>query len=284
MATTSARRIVRSRDIELLTALDRSPLTAVQLLKLSQIFVRPFQSERYLRERLQHLCESGFLRSAFYATSASGASPKYYRLARTGYAILYGENAAAPTKRYFAPLSIGRQHHTHCLAEFLVHTLVAAHRMSLTFTSFYRENTLRLQVGSECLYPDASFQLVASAERELNYFVELDNHTERIRSQQDADSWQRKLRLYDQLQSLSAARFRVLVVSTRSGERLKNILTLAEETASERDRSLCYGVHLPGYLSCGDALRMACFLDHCQRPVSLVPPQWQDQQNGFAAT
>jgi Replication-relaxation len=284
MPTTSSRRIVRSRDIELLTALDRSPLTAVQLLKLSQTFTQPFQSERTLRERLQHLCEGGFLRFAFYATSASGASPKYYRLGRTGYAVLYGENAAAPTKRYFAALSIGRQHHTHCLAEFLVHTLVAAHRTSLTFTSFYRENTLRLQVGSECLYPDASFQLVASGGQELNYFVELDNHTERIRSQQDADSWQRKLRLYNELQSLSAARFRVLIVSTRSGERLKNILTLAEETASEVNRSLCYGVHLPGYLSCSDALHSACFLDHRRRPTSLVPLRWQDQQSGSAAT
>ena len=51
----------------------------------------------------------------------------------------------------------------------------------------------------------------------FNNFVELDNGTERIQSDKDTDSWQRKVRLYEQFQDQTQPhRFRVLVLTTRS--------------------------------------------------------------------
>ncbi|MGC3971612.1 MAG: replication-relaxation family protein [Pirellulales bacterium] len=260
-----------TRDHEILTALDRTPLSAGQLLTLSCTFATPFGSLRMVRERLQSLCSAGWVRSARYATTSQGAGQNYYRLSRTGYGILYGERAAPPTKRYFSPLSLARQHHTRSLADFIVHTIVTAHRGDIAFTDFYRENTLRLTVGSECLYPDCSFQLVMRDGRTFNYFVEVDNFSERIRSMKDADSWQRKIRLYEDLQSGSPSRFRVLVVPTRSSVRLHGILALAATLASNPQRSLFLGVPLPDYLSESDALTAPIFLDHHRRAVSLLP-------------
>src|SRR5665213_1983286 len=147
--TTRQRRILTGRDSEMLQALDRTPLAAEQLLKLSQTFQHPFGSERMVRERLQALGAAGWVRSGRYATTSQGAGQNYYQLSRTGYHILYGETAQPPTKRYFSPISIARQHHTRCLADFVVHTILAAHASGVTFTDYYRENTLRLTVGEE---------------------------------------------------------------------------------------------------------------------------------------
>ena len=63
----------------------------------------------------------------------------------------------------------------------------------------------------------------------LSFFVELDNSTERIRSQKELESWERKIRFYDEYQYASGRRYRVLVVTTRSTERLSHILAAAAE-------------------------------------------------------
>jgi hypothetical protein len=286
--TTRPRRLLTGRDIELLTALDRTVLSAGQLLAISRTFTHPFGSERMARERLAALVQAGWLQAARYATVGAGAGQNYYQLSRTGYRILYGESAEPPTKRYFAPISLARQHHTRSLADFIVHTIVAAHAVGITFTDFYRENTLRLQVGNDCLYPDCAFQLVLPDGRTFNYLVEVDNHTEQIRSTKDADSWQKKVRLYDDLQSTSPNRFRVLVVTTRSGLRLKTILALAAATATNAHRSLLLGVPLAAYLAEPAALQASVFVDHHLRAVSLVtggtPAKIANRHNSVAAS
>jgi len=275
--TNRERRRLTGRDIEVLTALDRTVLSAGQLLKLSATFVRPFHSERMARERLAALVNAGWLQSGRYATIGAGAGQNYYQLSRVGYRILYGERAEAPTKRFFAPISLPRQHHTRCLADFIVHTIVAAHVAGAAFTDFYRENTLKLTVGEECLYPDCAFQLILPDGRAFNYLIEIDNHTEQIRSMKDADSWERKARLYDDLQSSAPNRFRVLVVTTRSGSRLKTILTLAAARSSNPQRSVLIGTPLAMYLTELTPLSAPIFLDHHLRSISLLagPESWK---------
>jgi hypothetical protein len=264
--------ILTARDQEILLALDRTPLTAGQLKALSHTFAHPFGSERMVRERLFALGSAGWVCSARYATTSHGAGQNYYRLTRTGYRILYGEGAAAPTKRYFAPISIARQHHSRCLADFVVHTIIGAQRANVQFTDYFRENTLRLSVGDQCLYPDCAFQLVHADGQTFNFLVEIDNHSEQIRSTKDADSWQKKITLCEQLQSEAPQRFRVLVVTTRGGRRLRTILTLAATRAHNPQRSLLVGIPLQAYLTEPDALRGHCFLDHRLKAVSLLPP------------
>src|SRR5258708_4065890 len=84
MPTTSRPSLLTPRDLEILTALDHCPLTALQLLRLSQTFVRPFTGERRVRERLHVLCAAGRTRRWQYATAGTGA-PGYYTLTPLGY-------------------------------------------------------------------------------------------------------------------------------------------------------------------------------------------------------
>ena len=256
--------------MQILVALDRCPLTVDQLLKLSQTFDLPFQHERRVRRRLQALAEAGWIQSWPYAIPTHGAAPCYYQLTLGGYRILHGEEAQPPTKRYLAEIGVARHHHTKCLGDFIVHSAVAARRSGCSMVNFCRENTLRLDVGQESLYPDCSFQLTHAAHWEFNFFVELDNGTERVRSQKEVDSWQRKIRLYDQYQSDSDQRFRVLIVNTRSSDRLEHILRTAAQLVSNPQRSLFYGVNLAEYLASTNPLTDRCFRDHRGRRVALL--------------
>lgn len=273
MPVTQDTRQITSRDVEILASLDRCPLTVEQIMKLSQTFdAGPFTSLRSVQDRLQKLCRAGWLRRWRYATATRGASPHYYKLTLLGYRILHGEDAAPVAKRQFSEVGLAHQHHTRSLADFIVHTAVAAHGRGCPLKSFYRENTLRLAVGEDTLYPDCAFELLTPRRRQYNFLVELDSGTERVRSDKDSESWERKIRLYDELQSrIHPRRFRVLVVTTRSRERLRHILDAAGSLVRNRQRSLFYGVYLDHFLSEPDAVREACFLDHRDRRVSLLP-------------
>ena len=273
MPTNLANRRLTARDTEILLALDRCPLTIAQVLKLSETFCQQrFTSPRSVQDRLKKLCDAGWVRRWPYATASRSGTPDYCKLTLLGYRLLYGASARPPTKRYFNEVALAHQRHTHGLSEFVVHTLVAAHRQGVEMKKFARENTLRLQVAQENLFPDCAFELHTRDGQQFNFLVELDNGTERVRSDKDADSWQRKIRLYEQLQDQTFPhRFRVLVVTTRSRERLDHILTVATEHARNPRRSLFYAVHLDDYLGQSDAIRHPCFHDHHGRPVALIP-------------
>lgn len=262
--------LLTPRDLEVLTALDHSPLTAQQLLTVSRTFARPFTDERRVRERLQTLAGCGRVRRWPYATAGRGA-PHYYTLSRLGFSLLHGDSALPPTRRAFSPVGLARQHHTFSLADFLVHTLVGAHQAGVAVTDVSRENTLRLEVGEESLFPDCAFRLLPPGGGVFSFYVELDNSSERVRSDKDEDSWERKIRLYNTLADQSPQRFRVLVVTTRSARRLNHILTASLALAPNKHRRLFYGVHLPDYLRCVDALTAECFLDPRGGRVALVP-------------
>ena len=268
-----ATRQITSRDIEILSSLDRCPLTVEQIMKLSRTFdAGPFTSPRSVQDRLQKLCTAGWLRRWPYATTARGASPHYHKLTLLGYRILHGEDALPIAKRQFCEVGLAHQHHTRSLADFLVHTAVAAHGRGCPLKGFYRENTLRLAVGQDTLYPDCAFELLTPRRRQYNFLVELDSGTERVRSDKDTESWQRKIRLYDELQSqIYPKRFRVLIVTTRSSDRLRHILDAAGALVRNRQRSLFYGVYLEDYLSETDGVCEACFLDHRGRRAALLP-------------
>ena len=133
MANSSFRCVITPRDLEVLAALDHCPLTAQQLLKLSHSFCLPFTTERRVRERLQQLEQQHWLTSWLYATASRGGSPSYWKLTRDGYRVLHGTDAVLPKRRYFEEIAIGHHHHTKCLADFLVQTFVAAHRLGTRY-------------------------------------------------------------------------------------------------------------------------------------------------------
>ncbi len=269
MATLSCNLLLTARDLEILTALDRCPLTAEQLLKLSQAFAAPFTSERRVRERLQQLVAAGRVRRWLYATAGRGALG-YYTLSRLGHQLVRADEEAPAAKRAFGPVGIARQFHTLRLADFIVHAAVSARQAGLKLAGFYRENAFRLTVGQESLYPDCAFQLVTPSGFPFSFFVELDNSTEAVRSDKDRESWQRKLRLYDAFQDVTPVRFRVLVLATRSTARAMHVLDAAKSILGNPQRGLVYGAFLDDFLARPDALTSPCFRDHLGRRRALV--------------
>jgi Replication-relaxation len=270
MASEAPFRLITERDLEILTALDHSPLTAIQILKLSKTFTLPFTHERRVRARLHLLCEAGRVRRWPYATAGRGV-PNYYTLTLIGYRILHGEDAQPPMKRMFGPVGLAKQRHTQSLAEFIIHTLVCAHQNGLTVSNVARENSLRLVIDDDTLFPDCSFQLNDASGQIYHFFVEIDGGSERIRSPKDIDSWERKIRLYDQLQDRMDHRFRVLIVSIESTIRVGHILSTAATLMRNPQRSLFYGTSLPEYLLHSNPLRQACFQTHRGDQVPLIP-------------
>src|SRR5689334_18304093 len=78
--------LVTPRDLDLFHALERTPLTVRQLLKLSATFAYPFTAERRVQERLQQLCAAGRVRRWIYSTAGQGAL-SYYTLSPLGYQL-----------------------------------------------------------------------------------------------------------------------------------------------------------------------------------------------------
>lgn len=275
MASSAVGRFTTSRDIELLTALVCSPLTVAQLHKWSTTFAAGgFASQRSVLDRLQKLRLAGWVRRWPLAGIAGrgGSAPDYYKLTSAGLQLLYGHAVTPPTKQFFAPIGVARHYHTHCLAEFLVHTAVAAHARGFGMLDVHPENTFAVEIDGEKLLPDHRFDLANAAGERYRFLIELDNSTETIYSQRDADSWQRKIRLHDRWQDLAGERHRVVVVTTRSRKRCRNILDAVGRGVRNPQRTLFYGVYLPDYLAAIDAVGQACFTDQRGRAVSLLPP------------
>ena len=275
MASRPKLTLVTTRDYHLFAALDRCPLTVGQILKLSRTFPYPFTTERRVQERLAKLCAAGRVRRWQYATAGQGAL-SYYTLSPEGYCILHGVDAPPPRSHAFSEVGVARQSHTRCLADFLVHTFLAAHAAGATITDFARENALRIQVESDFLYPDSSFIIRRPDGFPFRLFVELDNVSERVQSTGARDSWQRKIRFYDAYQDRTLPeRFHVLAVTTGTGQRVEHILEAARTTMRNPHRSLLYATTLPEYLAQSRPLTAPCFRDNCGRNVVLVLPQRQ---------
>ena len=265
---------ISDRDLELLTAIDRTPLTSAQLRRVSQTFEIAFRDEHNLRRRLRKLTDSGLLKSWPYAIVSGGRAPQYYKLTRDGYRLLYGTNASLPRRRYFEEISHGHHYHTYYLAEAIVHLIVTGHQRGIAVRHFARENTIQLKAGGFTVYPDCAFQLVAADGRAFNFVVELDNGTERMQSKQDVESIQRKLRGYDLHQAQFAAddpsRYLVLFITTRGRYRLPKIMSLADACMQNRQRTVFVGCDLTTLLA-SDPFCQPVLIDHRSLRRTIIP-------------
>ncbi len=256
----------------MLAALDYGPLTGRQLEKLSATWPESFPSARMVRQRLQRMADAKLVKSHYYAVVRSIKPENYYVLTRRGYKLVHGPDSEPPTKGYCSPIALVRQFHQQALSDFVVHTAVGAHRSEAKLTGYRRENTIRLDAGGRSVYPDSSF-LLSKASETFRFFVELDTGSERIRSEKDSDSIERKLRTYDAFQALEpGARFRVLFVCVQSyGDRLLHILETAAKIISDPNRTLFYGITLTDYLTTLYPVTTPRFLDHRGHHHSLLP-------------
>lgn len=239
------------RDFDLLTAIERVPLTPAQLCRLSCTFSAPFADEHNLRRRLRSLRAAGLLRTWPYAIVTNGRAPCYVKLTRDGYRLLYGQDASLPRKSFFGEVGHGHHHHTYALAEAVVHLATQGHQHGITMQQYARENSVRLSAGGFTVYPDAAFQLVTSENQIFNFVLELDNGTERVKTTADIESIERKLRGYDSHNSQFAVndseRYVVIFLTTRSQLRIRNILTLADSVMTNRQRTVFVGCSLADF-------------------------------------
>lgn len=262
------------RDLQILTALDRCPLTIAQLMRLSQTFVTPFPDASVLRRRLRRLAKAGYVKYWPYAVATEGRSPNYFRLGRDGYSLLYGADSPLPHRRRFEALSPVRHHHTFCLAELIVQVFVSAHLAGCSVDGFGRENSVCFKSGSFTMYPDCSFVIRRPDGRTFPYVVELDNSSERVRSRLDVESIERKIRGYDAHQSKFAStdpdRYLVLFVATRSQRRVQNILDLASTLMQQPRRTVFVGCKLDSFLA-SNPFDDAILQDHRGLKRMLIP-------------
>jgi hypothetical protein len=256
---------IGDRDIQLLTAIDRCPLTPSQLCHISKTFERPFNDSHNVRRRLRKLAAADLVQCFPYTITGDGFSHRYYKLTRCGYRLLYGPKATLPKRRYFEAIKPGHHHHTFCLAETIVHLCVTAHENGCEIIYFSRENSVKLQADPFTLYPDSAFVVRRSDGRTFSFVVELDNGTERVRSKQDVESIERKLRGYDAHQSkydkFDPERYLVLFITTRSENRLQYIMDVAADIMKQPNRRVFVGVELNRLLSV-DPFQVPIFVDH----------------------
>ncbi len=276
---TNLSHLLTRRDHYLLEALDWSAFTARQLLKLSAVWEQKFNSLRNVRERAQVLTALKLVRTFRYAGLHPGQPENYYVLSRAGFQLLYGTDARLPGAGHFEKIGISRQAHSRALADFLVHTRLAAHTSGVNVTGFHRENTLRLESDGQTVYPDAAFVLALPDGTAYRYFVEIDCATERLRSEVSDRTWQRKARLYARVQErFLRDRFRVLIVTAQSGtERLRHILDTAAQEQRNEEQTLFYGATLYGYLGSFPSLTTPVFTDPGGRSHALVPHAMTNQ-------
>lgn len=152
---------------------------------------------------------------------------------------------------------------------------MSARKCGVAVRSFARENSVTLETSTFTLRPDCAFQLVAGQDRTFNFVVELDNGTERVRSQLDTESIERKIRGYDQhqgsMEAYDPARYVVIFVTTRSQVRLHGMLDAARRLMRNPQRRLFVGIALADFLASDNPLVTECFYDALGKRASLIP-------------
>jgi hypothetical protein len=231
---------------------------------------------RRVQERLALLASRRLIHAYPYAIPGRGTR-NYYVLGREGYRVLFGQDVKLPGHRAFEPQSISRLPHTLALAEFIVHTVVHAARAGIGVAHFQRENSLRLELDDEYLYPDTAFRLEPGDGRTFDAFVELDNVTQALHTATGDGSFEQKIMFYENYKDHLKHRgldhrFRVLFVTTGTEVRRRHLSARAAELLHVKNRSLVYAITLADYLACDAPLTSKCFDDNRGERAALVPP------------
>lgn len=265
---------ITPRDLNLLAAIDRTPLTPSQLFTISQTFATPFTDIDNLRRRLRRLAQSDLVQSWPYAIATEGRSPHYFKLTRDGYRLIHDSDTVLSKRRHFEAIAPGHHYHTVALADVVVRLTTLSAKHNVRLEQYSREGSVRIDAGTFTVFPDATFQLRLSDNRVLNFFVELDRGTERVRSKSDIESIERKLRAYDQFNArydaLDTSRPLVLFITTRSSVRCENILAAARSVMRNPKRAVFLATSLDEFLN-RDTFTDAIFRDNRGLSRQLLP-------------
>lgn len=255
------------------------PLTAKQILKISQTWLHPFTSLRRTQERMKVLTTAGQVHSWRYATTEQGGGCLYYKLTLAGYrTVMSDDDIGPPTKRFFHEISPGRHRHQRALSHFIVQTHLAAHYRGIEVIEFHPENTYRIECGERPLFPDARLKLRLPNGKQFTYCVEVDNSTESVFSRQSRDSILSKMQRYLIDMVTEPEKYRVLFVVNGSLERLKHIVDVARQLITGHTYSPFYVVLLKDYLAQADALFRPCFHSPQNNKIALLRSQSRQYQ------
>lgn len=276
MASQSPRRVIwTARDDAIATFLFRTPLTPDLLFYASRSFSEPFASLDRTQRRLNDLVQAGWVFRSPLAIASQLGPRTYYQLTLDGYRMWRRDpTLAPPTKRFFAPRSAALHQHLYAKAQFLSHLAIAADRRGFTIENDGPENTVPVVAGEVTIWPDHFCTLVGPFGRRFPLFFEFDRSTETLESSRGSqNTWKERNAVYDAFQTRigSAKRFRVVVVTTESRDRLSNILALFGRQTKLFNRQLLVGVYLPDFLAEDDALCHPLFADHRRNYVPLIP-------------
>ena len=157
-----------------------------------------------------------------------------------------------------------------------MHLLTLAQCDGFEFANLAREGSTKIETesGVFTLYPDFGFQLLSPSGKSFNFYVELDNGTERVRSKQAVESLERKIRGYDAHQSQFEAfcpdRYVVLFVTTRSSARVDHILDAIRSVTLNHQRRAFLVASIQAVLG-ARSIHDSVFLD-LNGPVPLLSP------------
>ncbi len=262
------------RDDDIMLALTRCPLTAEELLNLSQTWLQSFTSLRRVQERMKDLTTVGQLHSWRYATTGQGGGRLYYKLTLAGYrTVMQDDEIKPPTKRFFKEMNPGRHRHQQGLSKFIMQTYIAAHHRGIDVIDFHPENTFKIDCGERPIFPDARFTLAMPNGNRFTYCVELDNSTESVLSYKSADSISSKMQRYLLDLVVTPEPYRVLFPITGSPERLKHITNVARQLTTHKSFSPFYIVLLKDYLSHPDAFFRSYFHSPQGNNIALLRSQ-----------
>ena len=176
--------ILSERDSSVLRLLDTTPLTALQLRKVSTTFSEePFRNERRVRERMQTLTEAGLVRS-WSAAIPGGGAMAYYRLTSEGFRTAFPSEANSPARSSLTEVAPSRVRHAMATADIIVHSLVACHDRGVSVQRITGDGKLTLVIGEYRQQPDFHVQLTFGG-RTFNLVFEVDNATEPLDSKRE---------------------------------------------------------------------------------------------------
>lgn len=264
--------VLQTRDFHLLYALFLTPLTIDQLQRFSVTWPEPLPQRRVLQRRLQQLEQAGLIGGFYYAFRGPGSSPRYFKLTRHGYeSLAESEGVSTPRKGFFSEVSPVHHTHTFGLAEIIIKLFVSCHQHGSLVIACHPENTLPLEPGRPATSPDFSCDILAGTER-FHFYFEYDRRTERLRSIDDPDSIESKIRRYDTWLSKSQNGRVVFLCDERGGhKRVRSILKTCSDVLVSDQRELVYAATAADFLSVRSPAVQAVFRNHRGKDVCLIP-------------
>lgn len=266
------RLVLQSRDYHLLYSLFLTPLTIDQLERFSRNWPVALPQRRVLQRRLHRLEKEGLIRGFYYAFPGPGSSPRYYKLTRLGFqSLAKTKSIASPRKGFFSEVSPLDHSHTFELADAIVKLFVSCHQQGILVVACHPENTLPLEPGRPATSPDFTCDLFVAHQR-FRFYFEYDRRTERLRSIDDPDSIEAKIRRYDTWIDKPTNGRVVFLCDDRGGpKRAQRILKVASEVTVNNQRELVYATTAKTFLSVRSPALQSVFQNHRTENVCLIP-------------